>query len=75
MVEFEKREKIIVGVLALFSAIWCVFIMPTFMNSEWFTSLIPPYQYILFNLGFLVVFILIAGFPKGGLRASVFLYK
>lgn len=61
--DFDKREKTIVLVLALFSAIWCIFIMPTFMSSEWFTTLVPPFQYILFNLGFLVVFILIAGFP------------
>jgi len=61
--DFDKREKIIVLVLALFSAIWCLFIMPTFMNSGWFTTLIPPFQYLLFNLGFLAVFILIAGFP------------
>jgi len=33
------------------------------MSSQWFTTLIPPYQYFLFNIGFMLLFITVVGIP------------
>lgn len=61
--EISRKEQIIITALTVFSVIWVLFIIPSFMGSEWFITLIPPFQYILFNLGFLVMFIMFVGMP------------
>lgn len=59
----NKRELLTILLLAVFALLWVTVAIPFFMSSTWFQSLIPPGQYFLYSLGFIVAFILFFGFP------------
>lgn len=44
-------------------ALILIFSLPAVMSSDWFTNLIPPLQYIIFNIGFILLTVVIFGIP------------
>lgn len=58
---FTKKELILLISLATFSLIWVAVAIPAFSTSTWFAELIPPIQFILFNVGFLCAYLLLVG--------------
>jgi hypothetical protein len=61
-IKITRDEWIVIGAIVL-AALVLVCILPKTMNSEWFASLIPPLQYLTFNLGFILLTIVIFGIP------------
>lgn len=57
----KSKKNIIVGTV-LFSFIWTLLIMPYAIKNEAWNSLIPPVQYVLLNLGYIVLVSLIFGY-------------
>lgn len=45
------------------SALILICLLSKIMYSAWFTSLIPPLQYLLFNLGFILLMVVFLGAP------------
>ena len=58
-----KKEAILVSLITVFALVWTFVVMPLLMQSDWFISQIPPLQYTLFNLGFVIMFIVVIGLP------------
>jgi len=63
LIGIEKKEAIVLISLISFSIIWIAFVIPYLMQSQWFKDLIPPLQYLIFNCGFVTVFLVIIGAP------------
>jgi hypothetical protein len=61
--DFTKKEAVIVASMVLFSVLWVFLVIPFLTSSMWFQGLIPPFQYILFYLGFAVLVTLLIGLP------------
>ncbi len=57
----EESEFIAICSIALFSGVWAIFILPWLTASGIFLGLNPVFQYILFNLGFITLTIVIFG--------------
>jgi hypothetical protein len=61
--DFTKKEAAIVASMILFSVLWVFLVIPVLTASTWFQALIPPFQYVLFYLGFAVLVTLLIGLP------------
>lgn len=59
--EIEKRELILIVSLSIFALVWTMLMMPVLMTSEYFKMLVPPLQYLILNLGFIILFVTIIG--------------
>lgn len=44
-------------------AVILIGLLPGMMNSKWFTELIPPFQYFLYNVGFILLTVVLLGVP------------
>jgi len=86
--EISKDEWIVICAVIGFAFVWILFVIPHIMTSQWFVSLMPPVQYILYNIGFLLLIFVVFGTPmsytikhkinlvgvlKGGLASTLFL--
>jgi len=60
--EISKDEWIAIGSISAFSLL-LIILLPKIMNSQWFTSLVPPLQYLIYNIGFILLTIIIFGVP------------
>ncbi|MCX6762838.1 MAG: hypothetical protein NT093_03610 [Candidatus Moranbacteria bacterium] len=60
--QISKDEWLVIGAI-FFAALTLIFILPKMMDSIWFTSLVPPFQYLAFNLGFILLTIVMFGIP------------
>ena len=60
--QISKDEWLVIGSI-FFAALVLISILPKIMNSTWFTSLAPPFQYLAFNLGFILLTIVMFGIP------------
>ena len=59
----SKNEIIILFCGAFFAIIWMLIVSPYLQNSVWYQSQVPPIQFLLYEVAFLVGFIAILGFP------------
>lgn len=86
--EISRDEWITIGVIAAFAFLWMLLIIPYIMTSNWFIKLVPPLQYTLYNVGFLLLIFVVFGTPmsllikhkvktigvlKGGIASTLFL--
>lgn len=62
-VEPQKDEFVLLGLLAVFAALWVFLIEPYLGQSQIFLGLNPILQYVLFNVGFIVFAIVIINVP------------
>jgi hypothetical protein len=60
--QISKDEWLVIGSIFC-AALMLISILPRTMNSTWFTSLVPPFQYFVFNLGFILLTIVMFGIP------------
>jgi hypothetical protein len=61
-IRITRDEWLVIAAIAS-AALVLVCILPKMMNSDWFASLMPPLQYLAFNLGFILLTIIIFGVP------------
>jgi len=61
-VKISKDEWIIIASISILAVI-LISMLPKMMNSGWFTGLIPPLQYFSYNLGFILLTIVLLGTP------------
>ncbi len=66
-VEFKisRDEWIIIGSVLGFAFVWIIFITPSMMYSDWFASLIPPIQYLIYHVGHIILTFIVFGTPTG----------
>lgn len=62
-IKTREDEIYLFGLLTAFSVIWVIFITPTLEYSNAFISLNPVLQYVSFNLGFIVLTIVMINLP------------
>lgn len=60
---FTKQEMYLFGFLTLFAILWIGFLIPYLGNSTDFAKLNPIQQYILFNVGFIFLSIVLINVP------------
>jgi hypothetical protein len=58
-----RNEAILLGIITVFAIVWMFLIVPFLSEWTWFQQQIPPVQFLLFELGFLVGLITALGFP------------
>lgn len=58
-----KNELRLLVAIALGVSIWSYFVAMVFMKQSWFYNAIPPVQFILFNVGLMILVIVAIGFP------------
>jgi len=63
--EISRDEWIIIGSVLAFAFVWILFITPSMMYSDWFTSLIPPIQYLIYHIGHIILTFIVFGTPTG----------
>lgn len=63
--KITREEWIIIGAVLTFAIIWILFITPTMMYSEWFASLLPPIQYLIYHVGHIILTFIVFGTPTG----------
>jgi hypothetical protein len=51
--------------IAIFTAGWIFLVVPALIANAWFVGQPPPVQYVLYNLGFIVLFVGIASITFG----------
>lgn len=61
-INISRDEWLAIGAISVF-AILLIFLLPGTMNSQWFINLIPPLQYLTYNIGFIMLTIIIFGIP------------
>ncbi len=61
-ISISKDEWLVIGVIVFLSTV-LISLLPTMMASIWFTNLVPPLQYLLYNLGFILLTIVLIGAP------------
>ncbi len=61
-VSISNDEWFVIGSIAFLSLVLICF-LPFLMESIWFTDLIPPFQYLLYNIGFILLTIVLIGAP------------
>jgi len=86
--EISKDEWIAIGTISGFAFFWMLFMIPHIMVSNWFIGLVPPLQYFLYNIGFMLLIFIVFGTPmsylikhklnkvgviKGGIASTLFL--
>jgi hypothetical protein len=59
----NRKELIIVACFALFSVLWMVLFIPFLSGSVWFQAQVPPIQFVLYEVGFMVGFVAVLGVP------------
>lgn len=59
----DERKSVLIVCLSVFALLWVIVFLPLFMTSEFFTCLVPPLQYIILNLGFVILFFTVVGVP------------
>lgn len=57
----ERKEAATIISLGAFGVIWIVFAIPYLISANWFLSLPSPIQYLLYNIGFVLLTTLIFG--------------
>jgi hypothetical protein len=87
-IEISRDEWIAIGTITGFAFFWMLLIIPHLMVSNWFIKLIPPLQYVLYNIGFMLLIFIVFGTPmsalikhkinkvgviKGGVASTLFL--
>lgn len=63
MEEPERDEFVLLGLLGVFAAFWVFIVEPVLGHSPFFLGLNPVFQYILFNVGFILFAIVIINIP------------
>ena len=63
MWKIEKSEAIAIGSLIAFAGIWIFLLVPHFISSSWFQNLIPPLQYVVYNIGSILIVSVVMGLP------------
>ncbi len=61
-VSITTDEWFVIGSIAAL-ATTLIALLPPMMNSPWFTDLIPPIQYLIYNIGFILLTIVLIGVP------------
>jgi hypothetical protein len=61
--EISKDEWVAIASITTFAFIWMLFIAPRLMYSNFFLSLIPPIQYLLYNFGVMMFTFIVLGVP------------
>jgi hypothetical protein len=52
---FNVSELIIIAMIAVFGVFWVIWMMPFLSTSAWFAGIAPIWQYLIFNLGFILL--------------------
>jgi len=63
--EISRDEWIVIGSVLAFAFVWIIFITPSMMYSDWFTNLIPPFQYLIYHIGHIMITFIVFGTPTG----------
>jgi len=86
--EISRDEWLVIGTIIGFAFVWILFLIPHIMISDWFVGLMPPAQYYLYNIGFLLLIFVVFGTPisyaakrkiniigvlEGGIASTLFL--
>lgn len=58
-----KQELYLFGLLIIFASIWIILVIPDLVNSTAFNNLNPVGQYIVFNIGFVLLTIVLINIP------------
>lgn len=56
-------EWMIIAGFAVFGIVWTLFIIPILTGSNWFSRLNPPAQYLVYNIGSVILLTVILGIP------------
>lgn len=56
-----SQETRIILAMLVFALLWVIFVIPFLSTSSQFQSLIPPFQYIIFNLGYILISVVTFG--------------
>lgn len=60
----STQEKLLaIGVITAFALIWAAFVLPYLMGAGWFAALVPPVQYVIYNIGFYLFTVVIVYLP------------
>lgn len=60
---FRKKEVLAVLMFGFFAVTWVFGLIPVLVSSVWFTTLIPPFQYILYNFGYYLMTVMFVYIP------------
>ena len=63
--EISRDEWIVIGSVLIFALVWIIFITPGMMYSDWFKNLIPPFQYLIYHVGHIMITFIVFGTPTG----------
>ena len=63
--EISRGEWIVIGSVLAFAFVWILFVTPGMMYSDWFMSLIPPIQYLIYHVGHIILTFIVFGTPTG----------
>jgi hypothetical protein len=67
----STREKLLaVGAIGAFALVWAVLVIPALMVSAWFAAMAPPFQYVLYNVGFYLFTVVVVYLPYWYLRGK-----
>jgi hypothetical protein len=61
-ISISHDEWFVIGAITLLAAV-LICLLPVVMKSLWFTNLVPPFQYILYNIGFILLTVVLIGAP------------
>lgn len=63
MFNINKAETVAITAFIIIGFTWAFIVTPNLVQSSFFQSLIPPFQYILYNLGFIFLLSVFLGIP------------
>lgn len=72
-VSISTDEWIVIASIATLATI-LIALLPLIMNDTWFTDLIPPIQYLIYNVGFILLTIVLIGAPISYLQDQTIEY-
>jgi hypothetical protein len=58
-----KKEIVILATVTVFAVIWMIWAVPFLAASAWFQFQIPPIQFLLYEMGFVIGLVVALGFP------------
>ena len=66
-------EWFVIGSITALATV-LIALLPLIMNDAWFTNLIPPLQYLIYNIGFILLTIVLIGVPLSYAQAHAIEY-
>lgn len=72
-ISINTDEWFVIGAIVAL-ATTLIALLPLIMNDTWFTNLIPPVQYLIYNIGFILLTVVLIGVPLSYAQAQAIQY-